>query len=283
MVFPYLSQYFRAAWELLFPRRCLMCGLTLSESEEYLCATCRTELPLTRLRGGKGNAVERLFYDLEGAQRGSAFLIYRTDNAAYRLIHRMKYHNRPDIGVELGQWMAYDLEGTGFFDGIDALVPVPLSKKKQRKRGYNQSERIAYGLSSVTGIPVCTDLVSRIVHNPTQTNLTPDQRRRNVEGIFAVTNAEVLRSLCISNETKQEKGNGTKQSEGNSKKQAERNGKKQDEETTPHLLLIDDVITTGSTLRSLAETLTAASSCRLSFLAAALAGPHFNIFKKGAS
>lgn len=256
---PPLLRYFSAAWNILFPRRCLVCGQTLGESEKYLCAACQVTLPLARLQGEAGNVVERLFYDIPGTQRGSAFLIYHNDNAAYRLIHRMKYHDRPDVGVELGRWMAYDLEGTSFFEGIDALVPVPLSDLKVRKRGYNQSERIAYGLSQVTGIPVRTDLVARVVHNPTQTNLTPEQRRQNVKGIFAVTDSHALRNIRKGNKVTQHK------------------------EGTPHILLIDDVITTGSTLRSLAETLTADCPLHISYLGAALAGQHLNVFKKGAN
>lgn len=279
MAFFSLSQYLHSAWELLFPRRCLVCEQTLGEDEEHLCAACLTQLPLSRLRGAAGNAVERLFYDLDATQRGSAFLFYRIDNAAYRLIHHMKYHNRPDVGVELGRWMAYDLENTDFFDDIDALIPVPLSKKKQQKRGYNQSERIAHGISSVTGIPVRTDFVIRMINNPTQTNLTPDQRRRNVEGIFSVTDAEALQNVEKRNKKKQNVGK-TERQNGNPEK-----GKNGCENIIqkPHFLLIDDVITTGFTLRSLAQTLMEATPLHLSFLGAALAGQHFNIFKQGAS
>lgn len=251
MRFSGVSSYLRAAWSILFPRRCLICGQTLTESEEYICAVCHTTLPLARLDPMKDNAMTRLFFDIPGIQRATAYLRYAHGNTAFHLIHHLKYHDRPATGVWLGKQMAYHFQASGFFEGIDAIVPVPLFKKKMRKRGYNQSEAIAQGISSVTGIPVRTDLVSRTINNPTQTKLTTIQRRENVAGIFSVKDADALATLPTRH-------------------------------ATPHILLIDDVITTGSTLHSFAETLSAAANLQLSYLAAAIAGQHLNVFERGA-
>lgn len=258
MHFGSLTQYLSSAWDILFPRRCLVCGQTLSGGEEHVCGACLTTLPLTHLDSRSENAVVRLFYDVEGTQRGAALLVYRHQNAAFRLIHAMKYGDRPAVGVFLGEMMAHKFEPEGFFEGVDALVPVPLSSRKLRDRGFNQSEAIAQGIAAVTGLPICTDLVARTVDNPTQTNLSTQQRRENVAGIFTAAAADTQRDA--SNDQRSE----------------------EKRERYPHLLLIDDVITTGATLHALADTLSAAAPYHLSYLSAALAGQHLNVFERGA-
>ena len=120
---------------------------------------------------------------------------------------------------------AKELVSAGFFDGIELIVPLPLSKKKLRQRGYNQCDYIAYGISQVTGIPVESDCVERTRANETQTHKNREERWQNVKGIFAVNNVEALQ------------------------------GK--------HILLIDDVLTTGATLASCASSLVAAG-CKVS-------------------
>ncbi|MBR1838737.1 MAG: ComF family protein [Bacteroidaceae bacterium] len=246
-----IGHYVGAVLDILFPRRCWLCARTLGRNEDRVCTVCHTGLPLARLDAMADNAVTRLFYDVRGTCRATAYLAYRYDNAAYRLIHRLKYGNRPAIGEYIGERMGYALLQTPFFDGIDMLIPVPLSKEKKRLRGFNQSDYLAKGLSRVTGIPMRTDIVQRVVNNPTQTNLDAQQRRANVEGIFAV-NAEWAKQY------------------------------KQAGHKPLHILLIDDVITTGATLHSLAATLSEVGDMQLSYLGAALAGRHLNVFEQGA-
>ncbi len=236
----------------------MVCGQTLGEGEAHLCAACLTNLPLSRLDAMEDNAVSRLFFDIKGIEHAASYLVYRHGNAAFQLIHQLKYHDRPDVGEFLGRQMAYHYAETGFFKDIDALVPVPLSKKKIRKRGFNQSEHIARGIAQVTGLPVRTDIVERRIDNPTQTRLNKEERRQNVEGIFGVKDKEALLSLG-------------KQSKGEDGR-----------DDRPHLLLIDDVITTGATLHSLGTALSACGEVRLSYLSVAVAGQHLNVFQKGA-
>ncbi len=251
MSLAFLSRYLQAAFETLFPRRCAECGETLGADEQHLCAACLTRLPLARITRYDDNAIVRLFFDLPGIQRATGYLSYRPDNIVAHLIGRLKYHDRPAIGEHLGQLAAHHLETSDFLQGIDALVPVPLARQKQRKRGYNQSEAIARGLSAVTGIPVRTDLVKRVVNNPTQTRLSTDERRRNVESIFALTDADAIHAL----------GSPTR---------------------PPHLLLVDDVLTTGATLHSLAATLSTDTNIHFSVFALSVAGTHLNVFEHGA-
>ena len=134
----------------------------------------------------------------------------------------------------MGRMMAEELKATSFFDGIDLIVPIPLSRKKERQRGYNQSEWIAWGISEATGIPTDTTSVVRTKSNPSQTTLDHRQRRENVRDIFAVRHPGSL--------------------EGR------------------HILLVDDVITTGATMLSCAETIARACRVRFSVLSLAWAG-----------
>ena len=155
-------------------------------------------------------------------------MFYHQNSDYSRIFFSFKYHHRPEVAVSYGRIMAQDLVDTGFFDGIDVIVPVPLSANRFRKRGYNQSERLAEGVRQVTGIPVETRAVARIVDNPTQTHLSTAERMENVKDIF-----RLVGPACVE-------------------------GK--------HVLLVDDMITTGSTLRSCAHTLLEAANVRLSVL-----------------
>ena len=226
-------RYFSDFLELLFPRYCPVCGARLAASQQVMCAFCFSQLPFTHIRGKRENYVERLFWDLP-IQRASSYLHYRQDSSTQRLLHMLKYYDRPQVGQFFGRAMANDLLGSDFFDGVDVLLPVPLSKERQHRRGYNQSMALAEGVAQITKLPIDTHSSVRVVDNPTQTSLTRDERKVNVAGIFSVTNAENLRGR--------------------------------------HLLLIDDVLTTGATLRELISTLASIEGLRVSVLTLALAG-----------
>lgn len=202
--------------ELLFPRACCHCGKRLMVDEEVLCSTCMQKLPFTHLKGEKSNIVERLLWDhLITTERGNSLLYYSKENF-HSIYYAFKYHQCPDVAVFFGKLMAKDLTDTSFFEGIDVMLPVPLSPQKMRQRGYNQSERLAEGVRQVTGIPVDTQSVVRNTHTSTQTQvISIYEREENVKEIFSVIHPECL--------------------------------------TGKHLLLIDDVLTTGSTIRSLAH------------------------------
>lgn len=152
----------------LFPRYCCVCGRRLLESEQDLCLICLFELPMTNLHGKKGSTFERILWDdAVYTQHANSMLYYRSKSNYCRIYFMFKYHNRPEIAVNFGRMMAQELLGTDFFEGIDCMVPVPLSPQRMKQRGYNQSERLAYGISLITGIPIDTTSVIRNVDNPT--------------------------------------------------------------------------------------------------------------------
>ena len=166
--------------------------------------------------------------------KGISFFHYTPHSPHSRILFELKYHNHPEVGKTMGRMMAEELKATSFFDGIDLIVPIPLSRKKKRQRGYNQSDWIAWGISEAIGIPTDTTSVVRTKSNPSQTTLDHRQRRENVRDIFAVRHPESL--------------------EGR------------------HILLVDDVITTGATMLSCAEAIARACRVRFSVLSLAWAG-----------
>ncbi len=197
---------------LFFPDSCAVCGEKLLASEEGVCLKCIYKLPRTHNFKQPDNAAEMLMAGRIPFERIASFCAYAKQGAMAKLIHQLKYNNQKEIGVLLGRIYGKDLVGSDFISGINAIIPVPLHPKKQKQRGYNQAEMIAHGLSQATSIPVITGNLIRIVHNPTQTKRTKTQRWENVKNIFDVVNPSAL--------------------------------------TNRHLLLVDDVITTGSTIEA---------------------------------
>lgn len=231
-VFSFLKNRWSELREILFPRCCPICGRRLSVNEEGLCTTCFASLPFTNFHGANDNPVARLFYPDPAFERANAYFFYHRDTYTRRAVFSLKYHGHPELGILFGRAMAQEILPAGFFNGIDAIVPIPLSKKRERQRGYNQSERLAQGVEQITGLPVWTDVVVRTVDNDTQTNLSHRERYANVEGIFTCINPQKISGR--------------------------------------HILLVDDVITTGSTVKSCARALEEKAQIRYSVLALCL-------------
>ena len=210
--------------DLIFPRTCLVCGELLSPQEKDFCINCLSTLP--KIEKIRLDDIEKSFWGKVEIERATSFMYYHKNSPYNNLIHRLKYKNRPDTGDRLAFLAAKEIAESGFFDDIDAIVPLPLSKRKMRQRGYNQCDYIAKGLSRATGIPVIKNAVKRLKSNETQTHKSRDERWQNVEGIFALSDATLLE------------------------------GK--------HILLIDDILTTGATLASCAKSIQEGCQCKIS-------------------
>lgn len=229
-----MNTWFHSFWSLLFPRCCVVCGSPLSRGEECLCTCCNINLPRTGFHLRKDNPVECLFWGrIPGLERASSFLFYRKGSDFRRILHMLKYGGYKELGEVMGRYMSAELSSGEFFDGVDMIIPVPLHRKKQKLRGYNQSEWIARGIASVTGIPLCAECMIREKNTETQTRKSTFERWENVEGIFR---------LCD-----------TVHFEGK------------------HVLLVDDVLTTGATTVACASAFAGVSGIRISVLTLAVA------------
>ena len=220
-------------WKFFFPQWCLICGKTLLEGEEYLCFHCLSNMPRTHLYLQKDNEMEKELWGKLPIERASAYLYYSKGGDVKKLLTELKYRGNADLGCFLGRCMTREMLSSGFFQGVDGIIPVPLHPRKQKIRGYNQSIMLANGISSITNIPVWNDLLIRTQNTQTQTRKGSYERWLNVKDIFE----------CISPE--QLKGK--------------------------HVLLVDDVFTTGATLVACADAFRQIPDLRFSVLTLALA------------
>jgi ComF family protein len=174
------------------------------------------------------NPMAQLFWKLTSIQKAAALVYYQPHSEMAQLVYRLKYDNRPDIGEDMGRVMAHEMPRSDFFSDIDVLLPVPLARKRYRQRGYNQSEQLAIGISSVTGLPIVNKALRRNAFQQSQTSLNRWQRQENVADTFELHDDSQLRNR--------------------------------------HVLLIDDVCTTGATLIACAHALQDIEGIRISVL-----------------
>lgn len=213
--------------DVIVPERCSVCGSVLVDGEEVMCLHCLMSLPRPSFNDYSDNEMlDRLASMKFRVDRGTSMFYYQHDSPYVSLIHDTKYHGLPRIGRTLARNHSRSLLAEGFFADIDLLIPLPLHPLREYRRGYNQSHEIARGLSEVTGIAIAGNLRASRWHG-TQTRLNARERRLNSDDRFRVDDPASIDGL--------------------------------------HLLVIDDVITTGSTLHSALETIhKAAPSARLS-------------------
>lgn len=219
---------------LFYPRVCAACGEPLLKEEDTVCLKCRYTLPRTGYELYPDNPLAQAFYGRAPIHAVTACYFFAKSGKVQHLIHQLKYKGNKEAGVFLGQQLGESIKDAPLFQGIDVIIPVPLHPKRERKRGYNQALVIAQGISEVTGLPVATKNLLRAVYNETQTRKSAEERYHNVQGIFEVRCADELK------------------------------GK--------HVLLVDDVLTTGATLESCAHQLEGIPGITISIATAACAG-----------
>ena len=223
---------------VLFPARCAGCGQSveppsLETPVPAVCQECIGLLERTEQFDLRGNLTEDMFALNRQFERAAAFCFYDKHELMSCLIQKAKYGRQPEINYELAHMAALDGLQSDFFDDIDVIIPIPLHPRRFRQRGYNQSDYIARGLGDVLHIPVDTTHVTRVRNNPQQALTQGKERERNVENIFEVNHPEEMYRR--------------------------------------HILLVDDVITTGSTIRSCMDAMSAFRGARISVFALAKA------------
>ena len=219
----------RRLLDFISPRICVVCGRRLSVTEEVLCMKCHFHLPRTEFwLNPYENEMAKNFWHQIPIERAAAYFYYEDHSDTANIVYQLKYKNHPEVGVVLGRMLAKEMQGAGFFDGIDGMVPVPLAKKRLRQRGYNQSDAIAQGISEITGLPVMGDVVMRRDFVESQTRKNRWGRAENVNQMFVLNRIPAGVS---------------------------------------HLLVIDDVVTTGATVTACAKQIAQNGGIKISVLA----------------
>lgn len=213
-------------FSLLFPRRCEMCGAPLLKSETTICTKCVATLPYTHYWDYDDNPVAQKFWGQVDITAACSLVFFRKGTKVRKLIHKLKYKGKKDIGYKLGYLLGCYLKDRNPYTSIDYVVPIPLHPKRQRQRGYNQSELIANGIADALNVKTAPDLVRRRSYTSTQTRKSRLERFQNVRSIFEIAHPEAI--------------------EGH------------------HLLVVDDVITTGATTLSCVAELQNAAPCKVS-------------------
>lgn len=220
------KEIFKEFSSLFFPNCCPVCDTRLTAKEEVICLSCLHKLPRTNNFNEPGNIEETRLAGRFPFERIATYSIFSQSGILQPLIHDLKYNGKKETGFFLGKLFGKDIAGSDFIGSIDYIVPVPLHPKKEKQRGYNQAEMIALGISHGTNIPVSKNNLIRNIYNPTQTKLSGAQRWKNVKGIFKVENPDAFYDK--------------------------------------HVLIVDDIITTGSTLEACADALSVCKDVKIS-------------------
>lgn len=217
---------YRSLADLLMPRLCCGCGQRLALDEQLVCAGCQMALPLETNHDWAYNQRMNRWAAHKRLVRMGALTRYEHGNIAANIIHELKYHRRPELGLWMGRVAVAMLGDTGLYEGVDALVPLPLTRARKRFRGFNQSEQIAKGMGEALGIPVLTNVLRRTVERESQTHFSLHDRLENAQRVFDVDEVDKL--------------------------------------DNQHIMLVDDVMTTGTTMLGAVEVLEERTDVRLS-------------------
>ncbi|WP_421921023.1 ComF family protein [Marinifilum sp.] len=200
---------------LFYPNICQACGNVLYKNETAICSKCLHQIPKTDFHLQKNNPVSVLFWGRVKIEYATSYFTFAKGSKFQKLIHKLKYYSGTDIGIELGKLLAYTIKTSDFYTDIDLIIPVPLHPKKRKIRGYNQAEVIVDGMKEILEIESDYINLYRSVHTQSQTRKSKLERWENVDQIFKLHNPEQL--------------------------------------IDKHVLLVDDVVTTGSTLEACAQ------------------------------
>jgi len=229
----YIKRGYKDVQNIFYPRLCLTCDTLLHDSENLLCHNCFTQLEFTHFDLIGTNPLSERLSAVVNIQNASALFLFQKNGVIQDLIHHLKYQNRQDIGQFLAELAGNFYDKNSFQQNFDLIVPVPLHKKKQKKRGYNQLTKFGENLGNYFSVPYKGNILIRSVYTESQTTKNIEDRRENVANVFQVLNPEKY--------------------------------------IGKHFLLIDDVITTGATIEACAETiLKQVPNSKLSILAMAV-------------
>lgn len=211
---------------LLFPHVCTGCGNDILSTDTVLCMKCIDAMPETNFELHPNNPVEKTFWGRLPLINATAQFYFTKESLMQHLMHQLKYKGNRELGLQLGKIMGDQINRSGRFTDIYALIPLPLFPAKEKRRGYNQATVLCQGMAESMKIPVLDKVIIRPQHTETQTKKGRIERWKNMEGKFILTNPEAIKNK--------------------------------------HVLLVDDVVTTGATLESCGNELLQAENVRLS-------------------
>jgi len=217
---------FRDLIELLFPNHCQNCERSLFKHEKTVCTHCKIKLPKTIHSKEEDEKIKNLLWGPHSIIEVITLYQFEKNTSVQLLLHKLKYKGKKSIGIFFGQELAKEIQNKDINTPIDLIIPVPLHAKKVKKRGYNQTDIIAQGIEQELGLPIDNKLLKRVKHTTSQTSKSVFDRWKNVSNSFELNHPE---KLC-----------------------------------NKHIILIDDVITTGATLRSCIEALAKVDNIKIS-------------------
>jgi ComF family protein len=217
---------FKDIFHLFFPDICFCCDKVLTTNEKSICITCRHELPETNYTFQKDNPLEKIFYGRTKIEAATSLLFFHKKGIVQKLIHNLKYKGHQEIGILLGEWLGEDLKKSHRYANIDYIIPVPLHKKRLKERGYNQVEKFGITLSKALEKPYINDVLIRRGSRESQTKKRRTERFSNTNELFYLTNAQTFENK--------------------------------------HILILDDIITTGATIDSCANELLKTKNIKIS-------------------
>ena len=219
---------------IIMPKHCCGCGTVLEGDERDLCTHCLVHLPLTHYSATPNNATELRLSGRLHFEAATSLMHFVHGGAAQGIVHAIKYYGNEELGLRMGRLMGRDLIASHRFNDVEIIMPVPLHKKKEHQRGYNQSLLLCRGIAEICGWPVVSDAVVRHIYTESQTHKDRIGRLDNIDSAFEVRNPSLLA------------------------------GK--------HILLVDDVITTGATIAECADRVLEVEGTRISIASLTIAG-----------
>jgi ComF family protein len=216
---------------LFFPNNCLGCATDVLNNKDLLCSKCAAYLPETHFANTPNNPAEKIFYGRIKVEMATAGFYFTKQSLMQHLLVQLKYKNNKEVGLYLGKLLGNQLLQSNRFNNIDALLPLPLNNKKEFKRGYNQAAIICNGIAQVFKKPIITNAIERTTFTETQTNENRINRWLNMDGVFALANEKAIENK--------------------------------------HILLVDDVVTTGATFESCGIEILKANNTKLSIASVA--------------
>lgn len=223
---------FSSLVNLFFPKTCYACDAILIDNETDICVGCRHELPLTNYHFERPETVKKIFYGRVHLDAATALFYFHKSGRVQNLLHHLKYKGKEDIGRLFGNWLGAEILESPYFSSIDVVIPVPIHSKKLKQRGYNQVALFAQQIAKILNASYVEDVLLKSINTKTQVFQSREARFQSVAHSFYAQNLSMVENK--------------------------------------HILLVDDVITTGATIEACALVLNAANKSRLSIATIAI-------------